>query len=266
MLSSGKMEALTRIGFGARGIMYFLIGYLALRTGRTGDGSDALSYLDSGTGKFLLALMALGFLAYAVWRLSEALIDSEGHGSDAKGLAVRAGGAVSGLIHLGLSFTAATLAMRQGSSGGGGGDGAQQGAASALSFPGGTVMLTLAAAALAVVGFYQLVKAAQAGFLRHLDREAASKSWVEWVGRAGYAARGIVFLIMGWFLWQAARSSDASEAGDMGAALASLPSTLQMVVAAGLLLFGIFSLVEAVYRRINDPRVLERLKSATHRS
>jgi hypothetical protein len=48
----------------------------------------------------------------------------------------------------------------------------------------------------------------------------------------------------------------------MGAALGSLPATLQMAVAAGLLLFGVFSFVEAVYRRINDPQVLERMKSA----
>jgi hypothetical protein len=170
---------------------------------------------------------------------------------------------VSGVIHLGLSFTAAGLAFSQGS-GGEGGDGAQQGAASALSFPGGGVALTLAAIALILTGFYQLVKAARGDFLRHLDQQAASQAWVIWAGRAGYAARGIVFLIMGWFLWQAARSSDASEAADMGAALDTLPSTLQMAVAAGLLLFGIFSIVEAIYRRINDPQVIERLRAAAH--
>jgi hypothetical protein len=261
MLSTGKMEAFTRVGFAARGIMYFLIGYLALRTGRAEDGSGALDYLNGGAGKALLALMALGFLAYGIWRLSEALIDSEGHGSDAKGVAVRTGGAISGLIHLGLSFSAAALAF--GSRGGGSGDGAQQGAASVLSFPGGSVALTIAAAALILTGAYQLIKAVKGDFLKHLDQEAARKDWVIWIGRAGYAARGVVFLIMGWFLWQAARDTNASEAGDMGAALGSLPSTLQMIVAAGLLLFGLFSFVEAVYRRINDPQVVDRLKAAT---
>jgi hypothetical protein len=41
--------------------------------------------------------------------------------------------------------------------------------------------------------------------------------------------------------------------------LGSLPPTLQLLVAAGLFLFGLFSFVEARHRRINDPRVLERL-------
>ena len=80
-----------------------------------------------------------------------------------------------------------------------------------------------------------------------------------WTGRTGYAARGVVFAIMGFFLLQAARSSEASQAGDMGEALTSLPDTLQKVVAAGLFLFGLFSLVEARFRRINDPQVMERL-------
>jgi hypothetical protein len=74
-----------------------------------------------------------------------------------------------------------------------------------------------------------------------------------------------VFVIMGWFILSAARAADASEAGDMGAALGSLSGTWQMVVAAGLLMFGLFSLVEAVYRRITDPQVLERLKPAMGR-
>ena len=110
MLSAGKYEALTRIGFGARGIMYLLIGYLALRSGRTEDALGAMQWLGSGSGRIVVGLMALGFLGYGLWRLTEAAIDSEGHGSDAKGAVVRAAGVASGLIHLGLSFYAARLA------------------------------------------------------------------------------------------------------------------------------------------------------------
>jgi hypothetical protein len=264
------MTGLTRIGFASRGVMYLLIGYLALRTGRTEDGSGALGSLTSGAGKALLVLMALGFLAYALWRLSEALLDSEGHGSDAKGYAVRLGGAVSGLIHLGLGFLALRLGTGSGTGGGGGGggggDATQEGAATALSFPGGEVALLIAAVGLGLTGAYQLVKAVKGDFLSHLDPQAARKEWVQWLGRFGYAARGVVFLVMGWFFLQAGRSSDAGQAGGMGEALGSLPAALQTAVAAGLFLFGLFSLVEARFRRINDPKVLERFKGAASRA
>src|SRR5687768_10435456 len=106
MPNIANITLLTRIGFAARGIMYVLIGYLAIRAGRTQSGTEALATLDSGAGKLLLILMALGFLAYGIWRLSEAAIDSEGHGSDAKGWAIRAGGAVSGILHIGLALFA----------------------------------------------------------------------------------------------------------------------------------------------------------------
>jgi hypothetical protein len=83
---------------------------------------------------------------------------------------------------------------------------------------------------------------------------------VKWLGRAGYAARGVVFVAIAWFLFQAASKGDAGEAGGMAEALDSFPDALATAVAAGLLLFGVFSFVEARFRRINDPRVLDRLK------
>jgi hypothetical protein len=204
--------------------------------------------------------MALGFLAYGVWRLSEALVDTEGHGSDAKGGAARAGGAVSGIVHVGLAFLAANLAWGRG--GGGGDGGAEQGAATALSLPGGSVLLLIIGAILIGTGLWQIVKAVRADFLRHLEGRAAGEAWVMWLGRAGYAARGIVFVVSGWFFIQAGLSSDADEAGGMEEVLSSLSGGLLSAVAFGLVLFGLFSLVEARYRRINDPNVLARLKGA----
>ena len=114
MLSIGKMEALTRAGFAARGIMYVMIGYIALRTGRAENGTEVLSYFEGGAGKLLLGIMAFGFFGYGLWRLTEAVIDSEGHGDDAKGYAVRTGGFVSGLVHFGLGFYALKLATSAG--------------------------------------------------------------------------------------------------------------------------------------------------------
>ncbi len=259
MPSIGKFEALTRLGFAARGLMYIMVGWLALAAGREKDPAGVMSILLEGIGRPVLALMAAGFVAYAIWRLSEALIDSEGHGTDAKGIAVRLGGAVSGLVHLGLGLYAASLAI--GASGrGGNGTAPEEGAATTLSLPGGWLLLAVAAAALIATGFYQFAKAVRGDFLRYLDQEAARRPWVGWIGRAGYAARGLVFVVMGWFLWKAAMETRAANAGGIDDALASLPEGVELVVAIGLLLFGLFSLVEARYRRINDPAVLERLR------
>ena len=261
MVSAGNLEALTRVGFAARGILYIVIGYLALRTGGAIDNDDALNFLRSGAGQFGLGVMAIGVLAYGVWRISEALIDTEGHGADMKGIAIRIGGGISGLIHLGLSYYSARLAM--GSEAGarsGGGGGASEGASTALGLPGGEALLTVAAIAIAATGLFQLIKAVKLGFLKHLDQAVAHKAWIAWTGRAGYTARGIVFLIVGWFLWNAARHASAAEAAGTGKAMAALPEGLRILVAAGFVLFGVFSIVEARYRTINDPDVVSRLK------
>lgn len=259
MVSIASMEGLTRVGFAARGVLYIVIGYIALRTGGAADNGDALNFLRSGAGQFGLGVMAIGFAAYGLWRISEAAIDSEGHGKDAKGIAIRLGGAVSGLVHLALSFASARLAL-----GGGGAPssdgGASDGASMALALPGGWALLIIAAIAIVVTGLFQLVKAVKLGFLKHLDPAVAGKDWIAWVGRAGYAARGVVFGVIGWFLWNAAQHARATEAAGTGEAMAWLPDGLRMLVAAGFVLFGVFSLVEARYRKIHDPEVLARLK------
>lgn len=260
MPSVPSLEMLTRIGFAARGIMYVTIGYLALQFGRSEGGTGALRYLANGSGKLLLAVMALGFLAYGVWRLSEALVDTEGHGADMKGIAARLGGAVSGIVHLGLAALATNLSFGQNR--GGSGSGAEEGAAATLSLPGGMILLMLVGLVLIGTGIWQILKAVRADFLRPLDGAASKQAWVLWLGRTGYAARGIVFVITGWFALQAGMSSDASDAGGMEQALGALTGELLAAVALGLLLFGLFSFVEARYRRITDPEVLRRLNDA----
>ncbi|AHE56130.1 DUF1206 domain-containing protein [Sphingomonas sanxanigenens] len=260
MLDAGKLETMARVGFAARGLLYGTIGALTLMLGRTEDNQGALGFLSGSGGRILLALMAIGFLGYGVWRLSEALIDSDNAGTDAGGIAKRIGGAISGGIHFFLCLAAVRLAL--GEHGSGGGDAAQQGASTALSLPGGSIMLGLVAIILIGVGAYQAVKAIKLGFLRHLDPQVARRTWIAWVGRAGYLARGTVFAISGLFLGRAALDESASRAGGMEQALDALPATLQLIVAAGFVMFGVFSLIEARYRRISDPRVVDRLRAA----
>jgi len=239
-------EVVTRLGFAARGLMYGAIGWLAIASGRTEDAKGILDYLEHKAGALLVVIMAAGFFSYATWRFFEAWLDTEDHGSDAKGVAVRLGGAGSGLIHLSLGVAAilSVFRARHGS-----GDGPEQGAAVALGVPGGEWLLYLAAAVAAGAGVQQFRKAWTLKFLRHLKPAAAKQPWIAWLGRIGYAARGCVFLVIGWLLVRAAQTHSAGVAGGIDDALSSLPRLVQLAVAGGVLLFGLFSLTEAVYRR-----------------
>jgi hypothetical protein len=260
MGSIARFETLTRIGFAARGLTYLLIGWLALRLGRAAGASDALATLaDGGGGRLLLGLAGIGLLAYGAWRLLEAALDIEGAGDDAKGAAVRGGHALSGAAHLFLAFTAFELAL---GARGGGGDGETARAATSwlLELPAGSVLVRLIALGLGAAGAYQLVEAAKLGFLKQLEPQAASRAWVQWAGRLGYLARGTVFVLVALSLWRAGRDGAAAASGT-GEVLAGLGGTTQLLVAAGLALFGLFSLVQAVYRRITDPHVVDRLRA-----
>ena len=81
-------------------------------------------------------------------------------------------------------------------------------------------------------------------------------------GVGGHAARGIIFLAAAWLVFNATRHQQAEEAGALGDALLSLPDGLRAAVAAGLCLFGIYSLIEARYRIIPDPHVKDRVAGA----
>jgi hypothetical protein len=253
---SAALTTLTRIGFAARGLLYLVIAWLITSAGRIEDPSGALGYLSEGNGRYLVMLMIAGFVAYGIWRLSDATLNLERHPADRKGAGQRIGAAASGLIYLFLAWQAVRL-LRGTGSGGGSGGGTQEGAQTALQLPGGTLLLFVAAAVLVGVGIMQLINAWRCKFAEHLEPSVRNENWVLWVGRGGYVARGVVFLISGYFLFRSAQDSQASQAGGMQEALAWLTSPWDLIVAVGLGLFGLFSLVEARYRVIHDVPVDE---------
>ena len=260
MDASAQLTTLTRIGFATRGLLYIVIAVLVIRTGRAEDTSGALEYLGQGGGQLLLGVMAAGLLAYGVWRLADTVFNIERHASDRKGATERGGAAVSGLVHLVLAWQAVRLIQGVASTG----DGTRQGTQAALDLPGGATLVMLAGFVLIGVGLFQLVKAVKASFLRHLDARAARHPAVQWSGRAGYAARGFVFMITGYCLLLAGFTDEASEAGGTSQALAWLTDPWDVLVAVGLFGFGAFSLVEARYRRLHDVPVDDVVQKATN--
>ena len=242
---------LTRVGFAARGLLYLVIAWLIIRTGNAEDMGGALQYVASGGGQWMLIVLAAGFVAYGAWRLLDAALNTENHGDGTKGTVKRAGAAVSGIVYLFLAYQAYELLS--GSGGGGGGSGTQQQTEAAMDLPGGSTLVVIASIVLAGAGIWQVVKGFSGAFLKHLDAGIANRDWVKWFGTFGYAARGIIFLVSAWFLFQAGASGNSAQSGGMEQALQWLSSPVNLIVALGLAMFGVFSLIEARYRQISGP-------------
>lgn len=257
-----SLTLLARLGFAARGLVYLLVGLfaadVALHGGQPNDNQGVMGILaDAPLGRLLLLLCAAGFAGYAFWRLTEAALDPEYRGRDMKGRFERAGYALSGLIHVGLAVAAVRLALRDtsASTASPGDQAAQSWSAWLLGQPGGPLLLGIVALILFAVAAAQGMKAYKASF-DELGGDVPAPRQVRWMGRVGYAARALVFAMMGWFLINALMHRNPEEAGGLGTALSELRHQehgpwLLLVVAVGLALFGLFSVVEARYRRLH---------------
>lgn len=243
---------LCRVGFFGRGLLYLLIAVLVLGTGRTEDLTGALAYLNEGSGRLLLLGIGVGMLAYGLWRLADAAFGMENPGGGGKAKRKRAAAGLIGAIYLYLSYKAAAILLAVQSAA----SSPEQQADTVLDLPGGQLMLGLAALILLVAGAYQLKTASSCAFLRRLDSRA-SAPLVKWLGRSGYAARGVIFLMVGAMIGKAAIGGRSDEAGGMEQALDFLSGPILYAVALGLLLFGIFSVIEAFFRRIHEPPIDE---------
>jgi hypothetical protein len=258
------VKRLARLGHAAKGTVYFIVGLLAAQAaigsgGKTTDSEGALSTIVTQPfGKFLLGIVTVGLIGYAIWRLVEAIFDPERSPRDegAKRIGQRLGYAFSGVAYAGLAFTAIKLII--GSGGGGGGNATKDWTARFLSQPFGQWLVGLAGVVTVGVAIAYLYEAFKGKFRRHFKMQEMSPSertWTMRLGRFGISARAIVFIVIGIFFIQAARLSDPNQAKGLGEALATLAQQpfgpwLLGAVAFGLIAYGIYSLFEARYRRI----------------
>lgn len=257
------VERLARLGYTAKGIVYAIVGTLAVQAafgagGQTTDQKGALGAIASQPfGKFLLALVALGLIGYVIWRFVEAIQDPEHRGDDAEGVARRLGYAISGIIYASLAFSAVRLAMGSDASSSSS-NSTQDWTARLMSQPFGQWLVGLVGAFIIGLGFYQFYKAYKAKFRKEMklhEMTPTEETWATRIGRFGEAARGVVFVIIGFFLLEAARQADPNQARGLDGALQSLAQQphgawLLGIVALGLVAYGIHMGVQARYRRI----------------
>lgn len=252
---------LARVGYAAKALLYITIGILAAQAafgpgGRTTDTEGALKIVhDMKFGQIVLLVIAAGLMGYALWRVVEAIVDPDGRGRTAKGLALRSSFAARGLFHGALGIAAFRAALGLG--GGGTDDQARELTASAFRIPGGELLIYAGAAFVAGYGVYQLYRSYASKLGRQLELGALSQEmrpWVVRVSRFGIAARGVIFCLIGFFLARAAQRHNAAEVGGIRESLnmlASLGRWPFAVVALGLIAYGVYELVNARYRRIN---------------
>lgn len=267
-VASGSHDAkdlrtgLARAGLAAKGVLYLTLGALALQLAFGNGGSEQASQQgalqaikDAPFGPVLLALVAAGLLAHGVWQLVITFTGDPVEGGEAR---KRVKYAVKAVIYLGLGGLAVTTLVGSGSSSGGGGGGSTDSAArTLLGMPGGVWIATAVGLVIVGVGVFELVRhTAKCEFMERINRTSHGevRRNVRRAGRAGYAALGIVSLITGGFLVVAAIQHDPSKSRGMSGALQTLSEQawgpwLLTGVAVGLVLYGVFCLAEARYRR-----------------
>lgn len=251
---SEKFTWLVRVGYFSRGLLYGMLGWLALTSAhRIAEGTSGVfrAIEDYPAGPVLLWIMVVGLSAYAFFRFASFVFDIENTGSDANGWLQRTGHAGSGIGHLVLAYIAYGLATASNHSSTGGN--AQEVAAGLLSVEFGGVVLGLLGIAFFATAAFQAKKGIGGEFMHRIAANAPHIT--RWLGLAGYCARAVVYGVIGWSLFKAGfLSGGAEQVETLGGAVERLAQheTIFTLTAAGLLLFGAFSMILARYRIIPD--------------
>ncbi|RJF72370.1 DUF1206 domain-containing protein [Deinococcus cavernae] len=257
-----QLEALARFGYASKGVVYGTIGLLALSLvlGRQGAATDAQGALlrlqDLPGGGWLMWLLVLGLIGYALWQLIRATLDPERQGTGGKGLLKRLGYLVSGLGNMGVALFAARLA-REGTAARNANN-EQDTVRQILEWPGGQLLLGIAGLALLAVGANSIYSAYGAKFMKRIaltDLGAQFSDTLKKIGQVGLSARGLVLGIIGVSLLVAAfrdRSASVLGSGEVLTWLGYQPAgkILLGLVALGTLCYGVWCFVQARYRRI----------------
>jgi hypothetical protein len=256
--NSGAAHFLARAGLTARGVIYILVGWVAVLValGHGSHEADQTGALQLLAGKpyglASLWLLGIGFAAYALWRLSEAAFgvtgDRPGAGPRLKSLARAV--IYAGLSYLTFSVIAGTSKSQSGRQ--------QDITATAMQHAGGRVLVGVVGLVIVACGIALVIEGARKKFMKYLrtaQMSARTLRVVKLLGMTGTIARGLVFALVGVLVVDAAVTHKASESGGIDKALLTLRDQpfgeyLMLLAALGLLVFGVYGLCEARWRKV----------------
>lgn len=261
--NTGKIELAARLGYAAKGLVYATLGVLVVMAALgyangelTGTRGAIEAFNEQAWGPFVLALIATGLIGFALWRAVQAIKDPENKGKDATALVKRGGLLVSGAIYASLALYAAKLLFDLAA----GGQSADQRASALMAQDGGALAIGLIGVGVVGVGAYQFYRVLNASFRDNWQRSAMSRRQeriATAISRFGIGARAVAFVLIGMFLTWGALSGQPDKAQGMGGMLSDVAASPfgQIVVAAtgtGLLCYGLYCFVNALYRRIGN--------------
>lgn len=263
--SNPGIEALERVGYLIRGVLYGLMGILALGLalgvgGRATDPSGSLVLItQNGAGKVLLTVVVMGLGAYSIWGFVRAIFDPLHRGRDAPGIAERLGFAWSGIAYTSIVLFALRLLAGNSPSDR---DSTQSAIAHVLTWPAGKwVALGIGVVAIGA-GIGQFIDAYKATFKKDLKRtemKAGEKKVVDNLGRLGMVSRGVTFSLVGWFVVQGGLHQDAAMVHGYGGAFVFLLGqpfgrALLAAVSIGFIALGLHSFACARWIRLLSDR------------
>jgi hypothetical protein len=247
------LELLERLGYVVRGALYAVMGLLALRIvlsvagGATTDLTGSLVVLVSNpSGKLVLIIVAVGLSAYSLWGFTRAIYDPLHRGSDASGYLARLGFVTSALSYAAIVLFAVQLLAGSSATTN---DGTQKTIAAVLTHPAGgalTILIGLVVIGVALGQFLEAYRATFARDLKGAEMSAPARDIAVKLGRFGMFARGVIFLVIGWFVVQAGIHHDPAQTQGFSGAFVFLLAQpfgriLLGIVALGFVALGLHS-------------------------
>jgi hypothetical protein len=259
-LNRGRtLELLARIGLTARGVTYLLLGWLAVLVATGGheqlDQKGVLTaVLVKPFGTILVLLMAIGFAAYAIWRIAEATFGVTGAGID---FAPRLKSIARGVIYSFFAFSAIALLSGARTT-----QSKQQSdlARTVMRYEGGRWLVAIVGLIVVIVGLAMVHEGSKTQFVKMFTALPPKlRGVIATLGRVGTIARGLVFTVVGVLIINAAWSANSTEAGGINEALRTLlhepyGKALVLFLGIGMMVFGLYGLAEAVWQRVSERR------------
>jgi hypothetical protein len=257
------VEMSARIGYAAKGIVYFLVGLLAVQAalnwgGKVTGTKGALQAVASQPfGKIILFGIAVGLVCYVAWHLIAAVFDPE-NDNDSFNLTSRLAHGVRACVYGSLAEGAFDIIFSEGSSGTGSSSSSER-AATLLAQPFGRTLLSGVAICAVAYGFYCIYRSVTSKFRKSLKLRKMSQTQEQWllsIGCFGLMAKGFVAIVISYFAGQAARLAEPSKVKSTEDVLQTLQrqpfgAALMGLVAFGLIAYGFHLIMQSRYRRIS---------------